>query len=286
MPPPAPSASIGGMEGSMSVRDVMSDRPIVVGARESDVRRLMEVGHVHHVPVVDGGRLVGIWIATESGALAMIGPERVHETAPDADAVDALDALIGGAEAVLVWDGGSPVGVLTRADLASMVRTALERGIGRRRSAPTIVHLTGPAGAGTTTLLSRTMALLERVEVVVMDAADAAGALAGPAETQLILIDDGDGPHAAASGIGEDVHVAVVPAADLDGLTAESLGGIEALVATRADEASEMDTEHALRALRAACAGLHTFAVAAGHDDRGLDAWARWLEGLAFRGRR
>ena len=42
-----------------------------------------------------------------------------------------------------------------------------------------------------------------------------------------------------------------------------------------------MDTEDALRALRSRCAGLHTFAVAAGHDDRGLDAWSRWLEGRA-----
>jgi hypothetical protein len=85
--------------------------------------------------------------------------------------------------------------------------------------------------------------------------------------------------------VGEDVRVAVVPAAALADLSPERLEGVGALVVTRADEASAMDVEDALSDLRRRCAGLHTFAVAAGHDDRGLGAWSQWLEGQAFRRR-
>ena len=105
------------------------------------------------------------------------------------------------------------------------------------------------------------------------------------ADAQLILVEDRDGPHDAMGDIGEDVRVAIVPATDLRSVSAERLQDVEALVVTRADEVPEMDVEDGLRALRHSCPGLHTFAIAAGHDDRGLDAWARWLESQAFRQR-
>ncbi len=291
----------------MRVGDIMSCRPIVVGERSADVRRLMEVGHVRHLPVVDGGRLVGIWIATDEGPLVMLGPERVHQMPVTAPAADALDALIGGAEAVLVWDEDAPAGVLTRSDLRALVRAAVDRGIGRRHPRPAVVRLAGPAGCGKTTLLMRTLSLLGRVDAAIIQGnAPAAGevaALAGGrgldapeidrriglrravgklSDAQLILVEDRDGPHDAMGDVGEDVRVAVVPVSELAGLSPERLRDVGALVVTRADEAPEMDTEDALRALRGRCAGLHTFAVAAGHDDRGLDAWSRWLEGRAF----
>jgi CBS domain-containing protein len=294
----------------MRVRDIMSSRPIVVGERFGDVKRLMELGHVHHVPVVEGGRLVGVWISTEGGPIVMLGPERVHETGPSVDATEALEALIGGAEAVLVWDSGVPAGVLTRSDLTSVVRTAVDRGIGRRHPRPTVIRIAGPAGSGKTTLLMRTLALLGRIDVAIIQGnAEAPGevaplggarALDEPeahrrsglqravdklADAQLILVEDRDGPHDSMGDVGEDVRVAVMPAADLANVTAERLEGVEALLATRADEASEMATEDALQALRKSREGLHTFAVAAGHDDRGLDAWSRWLESQAFRRR-
>ncbi len=253
---------------------------------------------------------MGIWIATGDGPLVMLGPDQVHQTEAGADAAQALDALIAGAEAVLAWDGGVPAGVLTRADLRALVRRALAQGIGRRHPRPTVVRLAGPAGCGKTTLLMRTLGLLDRVDAALVQGnAEAAGevaALAGGrgldapevdrriglrkaidklADAQLILVEDRDGPHDAMGDVGEDVRVAVVAAIDLPGLAADRLEGVGALVATRADEASEMDTEHALRSLRAGCPGLHTFAVAAAHDDRGLEAWSRWLEGRAFQGR-
>ena len=291
----------------MKVSDIMSCRPIVVGERSGDVRRLMEVGHVRHLPVVEGGRLLGIWIATDDGPLVMLGADRVHQMPSTGSATEALDALIGGAEAVLVWDEDAPAGVLTRSDLRAVVRAAVDQGIGRRHPRPTVVRLAGPAGCGKTTLLMRTLALLERVDAAIVQGnAEAAGevaALAGGrgldapevdrriglrraveklADAQLILVEDRDGPHDAMGDVGEDVRVAVVPARDLDAVSPERLEGVGALVVTRADEVPEMDTEHALHSLRGRCAGLHTFAVAAGHDDRGLDAWSRWLEGRAF----
>lgn len=294
----------------MRVRDIMSSRPIVVGERASDVKRLMEVGHVSHVPVVEGGRLVGIWIATEGGTLLMLGPDQVYETRPGVDATEALEALVEGAEAVLVWDSGVPAGVLTRTDLLSVVRTAVRRGIGRRHPRPAVVRIAGPAASGKTTLLMRTLGLLARIDVAIIqgnaEAPSEVAALAGAraldepdahkraglqravdklADAQLILVEDRDGPHDAMGDIGEDVRVAVVPATELDAVTPERLEGVEALVATRADECAELDVEDGLRGLRKRCRGLHTFAVAAGHDDRGLDAWARWLESQAFQRR-
>ena len=297
----------GGEGGIATVREIMSHRPLTVGERARDVRRLMEAGRVGHVPVVEGGRLTGIWVATEDGPLVLLGPERVHETTVAAGAAEALEALIGGAEAVLVWEEGEPAGLLTRSDLVAVVREAVERGIGRRHPRPAVVRLAGPAGSGKTTLLMRTLAMLHRVDAALIQGnADAAGevaALAGKraldepeahmpsglrravgklADAQLILVEDRDGPHDAMGDIGEDVRVAVVPAADLPGLDASRLTGVGALVATRADESASMATEDALQGLRRRLPGLHTFAVAAGRDDRGLAAWSHWLECQAF----
>lgn len=293
-----------------TVAEIMSRRPIVVDERTADLRRLMEVGHVRHLPVVEAGRLTGVWIATDEGPLVMLGPERVHQMPATGSATEALDALIGGAEAVLVWEEDRPAGVLTRSDLRAVVREAVAGGIGRRHPRPTVVRLAGPAGCGKTTLLMRTLALLGRVDAAIVQGnAAAAGEVASLAggrgldapevhqriglrravdalsDAQLILVEDRDGPHDAMGDVGEDVRVAVVPASELAALSAERLAGVGALVVTRADEAPPMEVEHALHALRNRCAGLHTFAVAAGRDDRGLAAWSRWLEGRAFEGR-
>ncbi len=297
----------GSGAGMVTVREIMSRRPITVGEGARDVRRLMEAGRVGHVPVVAGGRLLGIWVADPGGPLVMLGPERVHETTVTEGAADALEALIGGAEAVLVWEEGEPAGLLTRADLVSVVRKAVESGIGRRHPRPAVVRLAGPAGSGKTTLLMRTLALLHRVDAALIQGnAEAAGevaALAGKraldepeahmpsglrravgklSDAQLILVEDRDGPHDAMGDIGEDVRVAVVPAAALPSLDPERLAGVGALVATRADECPAMATEDALQLMRRRVPGLHTFAVAAGRDDRGLAAWSHWLECQAF----
>jgi CBS domain-containing protein len=289
----------------MQVRDIMSSRPIVVSAdeRSADLRHLMEAGRVHHLPVVEGGRLLGMWVATEEGPLVMFGPERIHQTRPTADAGEAMQALLDDAEAVVVWDSGVPAGVLTRSDAISVVRAALSRGIGRRHPRPVVMRIAGAAGCGKTTLLVRTLALLGRLDVAVVQAnAVAAGdesALVGarvvddPAahwrqglhraverlsDAQLILVEDRDAPPEPSRGIGEDVQIVVVPAAELADLDPADLDEVQAVVASRADETPEQDVEDGLIRLREARPGLHTFAVAAGHDDRGLDAWARWVE--------
>jgi CBS domain-containing protein len=282
----------------------MSARPIMVSSRESplELRRLMEAGRVHHLPVVDGGRLIGVWTATDEGPLVLVGPERVHETRPDVDAAKAIEALLSDAEVVFVWASGVPAGILTRADLLGILRSALGRGIGRRHPRPCVLRLTGAAGAGKTTLLVRTLPLLGRVDTAVVQANAArpgeAGELAGArvvdepnahwraglrraterlADAQLIFVEDRDGPIELSRGIGEDVQVAVVPLADVDSLSAEMLGDAQAIVVTRVDEVAE-DWALRLDAVRERFPDVPVFPVAAGHDDRGLDAWVHWIE--------
>lgn len=283
----------------------MSARPIMVSERQpaGDLQRLMEAGHVRHLPVVEAGRLLGVWTATGDGPLVLLGPERVHETHPDVDATEAIEALLGDAEVVFVWDSGVPAGILTRSDVLAMVRAALGRGIGRRHPRPCVLRLAGPAGAGKTTLIVRTLPLLGRIDTAVVQAnvaeAGDAGALAGAravddphahwragltratdrlADAQLILLEDRDGPVELSHGIGEDAQVAVVPLADVDEVPDEALSDAQALVVTRVDEVAE-DQPARIDAVRARFPAIPVFPVAAGHDDRGLDAWARWLEG-------
>lgn len=289
----------------MKVREVMSSHPILVRADEQatvDLRRLIKAGKVHHLPVVDGPWLVGVWVATPEGPLVMVGRDKVFETSPDADAGEAIRALLEDAEAVLVWDSGVPAGVLTRTDVLAIVKTALGRGIGRRHPRPVVIRLAGPPGAGKTTLMVRTLALLGRLDVAVIQAnAQEAGedrlggvrsidepgahwraglqrAVERLSDAQLILVEDRDGPVDLSHGIGEDVQVAVVPAADVPALAAERLSDAQAVVITKVDEVPLAEAQAAREDLQARCPGLEVFAVAAGHDDRGLDPWSRWIE--------
>jgi Ni2+-binding GTPase involved in maturation of urease and hydrogenase len=282
----------------------MSARPIMVSDHEppANLHHLMEAGRVHHLPVVEGGRLVGVWTATEEGPLVLVGPERVRETDPDVDAAEAAEALLSDAEVVFVWDAGVPAGILTRADLLAIVTSALGRGIGRRHPRPCVLRLAGPAGAGKTTLLIRTLPLLGRVDTAVVQAnateEGEVGELAGArviddphahwrsglqrvterlSDAQLIFVEDRDGPIDLTRGIGEDAQVAVIPLADADVLSDEALDDAQALVVTRVDEVTE-DCALRLDAIRTRFPHVQVFPVAAGHDDRGLDAWARWIE--------
>src|SRR5689334_305000 len=106
-------------ELAMRVNDVMSTRPIVVSSRErrETVRRLMGDAGVHHIPVIDDGRVAGVWLATREGPLILLGAQHVDQTSPEADAEEAMTSLIEDSETVLVWDSGVPAGILTPTDL-------------------------------------------------------------------------------------------------------------------------------------------------------------------------
>lgn len=91
------------------------------------------------------------------------------------------------------------------------------------------------------------------------------------------MVEDRDGPIDLTRGIGEDApQVAVIPLAAVDELPHEALDDAQALVVTRVDEVAE-DRAVRLDAVRERFPDLPVFAVAAAHDDRGLDAWARWV---------
>ena len=50
-------------------------------------------------------------------------------------------ALVGDAEAALVWDSGVPAGLLTRTDVMVVLRSAIARGIGRRHPPPLVARV-------------------------------------------------------------------------------------------------------------------------------------------------
>jgi Ni2+-binding GTPase involved in maturation of urease and hydrogenase len=265
----------------------------------------MRTARVRHLPLVEEGRLAGLWIQTAEGPLVLLGPESVHQVPADSDVDAALEALFAGREAVVAVEGGEPVGVLTRADVLDIVRTAIGRGIGRRRCRPVVMRLLGPAGAGKTTLMIRTVGLLRRVEAAVVQAnapahaegPEVAGApvvdapeahwrkgladcVAALGDRQLIIVEDRDGPARAGSGIGEDLQVIVVPAGDVRGLDPAGLRDAQAVVVTMMDIApADLDLDAETERLRGANPGLPVFGLAPGHDDRGLGAWRAWVEG-------
>ncbi|MGD9696252.1 MAG: CBS domain-containing protein [Thermoleophilia bacterium] len=280
----------------MRVRDVMSSHPILARATEDGaeaVRGLMEAGGVKHVPVVDGGWLVGVWVATDEGRIEMHGRDRVYETSPAADACDAMRALLGDAELVLAWEGGVPAGVLTRWDALAILRSAMDRGIGRRRPRPAVIRVAGIGEAGTAGLLARTIGMLGHLDVAVVPRDDGAAAPsgrdavagAGVGDAQVVLV-EGDGGAADPRRLTpDDARVAVVPAASLGDLPDETLESVHAVVATGADRLRRDELRTAVDALDARRPGLPVFPVAAGGDDRGLHSWARWIERQALRRR-
>jgi Ni2+-binding GTPase involved in maturation of urease and hydrogenase len=292
----------------MRAKDVMTSHPILVSAAEQDraaLRRLMEDADIHHLPIVEDGHLLGVWVATGDGRVVMLGRDRVEELSSDASADAGMRALMGDAEAVLVRDAGLPVGVITRSDVLGIVRTAIGRGIGRRHPRPTVVRIAGPSGAGKTTLIMRSLAHLGQFDAVVVQAnvaagdpgaetAEAAGVrevvepsahwrsglervVSRLADSELIMVEDRDGELDLAHGIGEDVQVAVIPAAEAGTLSALQLADAQAVVLTAADGLPPGEIEEILATVERRCPGLATFVVASVQDDAGLDPWVRWV---------
>jgi CBS domain-containing protein len=294
----------------MKIREIMTTRPLTVDPEErpEELLRLMEAARIHHLPLVHEGRLVGLWLATEKGPMVMVAPERVREMSPDEDAVDAVAALVGGSEAVVVWsEAERPVGILTRTDVLRMLSAAMNHGLGRRYRHPVVLRLVGPAGAGKSTLIRQTVERMRRCEVVVLQAnaatsdtrpnAEIGGApllaardagwykgfsrcLRVLADTQFIIMEDRNGPPVYRQGFGEDMQVLVARPEDLPEITPASAQNAQAVVVTKLDTApADFDLALETERLRAHAAGLLVFGVAALHDDRGLEDWQHWLEG-------
>lgn len=292
----------------MKLRDIMTMRPLTVGTGDppAEVERLMQAARVHHLPLVDGDRLVGIWLATEEGPVVLLGPEAVHQAAPDEEAVRAIAALLGGAQAALAVEGGAPVGILTQADVIDLVRADLRGASGSVPPPPVVVRLVGPAGSGKSTLILRTIPMLRRCEVGVIQANPAEGqpeitgtpvirephahwrkglrtAVEQLGGMHVILVEDRDSPPDLSTGLGEDAQVVVVPFAAADVVSDDSLRQAQAMVVTKVDGIDAAEVKECLDGVRARHPGLAVIAVGSGSDDPGLTEWRNWIEGIVLR---
>ncbi len=191
--------------------------------------------------------------------------------------------------------------------MLGIVRTAIGRGIGRRHPRPTVVRIAGPAGAGKTTLIMRSLAHLGRFDAVVVQA-NLEGEADGPppgapepgavrevvepaahwrsgldrvvarlADAELILVEDRDGEIDLAHGIGEDVQVAVIPVSQAGSLSPMQLADAQAVVVTYADTLGADALAEAIATVGARCPGVLIFPTAAVRDDHGLEPWVRWI---------
>ncbi len=289
----------------MRLRDVMSIEPLTVGkdVLPETARRLMDEGSVHHLPVVDEGHLVGMWVATDSGPVVLLGPESIREASPDVAGLDAVKTMLGD-EAVVAMVDGQPVGILTRTDTLDLARTGLAA---TRKGAvpPLVLRFVGPARSGKTTLLLRTVARLKRCHVGVIETNAEPPAQQLPARVSgatftsapgahwrkgfcdaiehmggvdVILVEDRDQPPEAGIGLGEDAQIIVVPAADAGTIQLPSLVEAQAVVLTKPDEAIGFDDAAERARLRRANPNLAVFVVALGDGDHGMDTWQQWLE--------
>lgn len=294
-------ATTGG--AAMKVRDVMSAHPVLATARtgrQERVRRLMEDAEVHHVPVIEGDLVVGVWARGPDDSVLLLGPERVAELPVDAEADEAMARLMRDAEVVLVRDEGLPAGILTRSDALAILRAALGRGVGRRHRRPVVIRIAGSRGSGKTTLIMRTLAALGDVDAVVLQANEATGpdaagdvrevvdpaahwraglgrAVARLSDARVILLEDRDEPPDLAHGIGEDVQVAVLRADEIDDLAAGRLRDAQAVVVTHAGGAGALGAPEARALCERRWPGLAVFAVAATPGDPGMREWVDWV---------
>ncbi len=299
----------------MRLERIMSRRPLVVSPETTDteVASLARAARVRHLPVMDGDRLAGIWVVPGDGGPRLLGPDEVGASAPEVDAEEAIGEILDGRQAVIAFEDGTPVGMLTRTDVLAIIRAALAHGHGAVPEGPVdpaVVVLTGPAGAGTSTLLTRTLPLLHRCETGVVRAdvpdgtpptrTETAGVttIVDPAaafrrglhesvralgDVQIVLVEDRDRPPGEPGVPGGDTQVLVVGPDVAAGLSAGDLRDTQAVVVTRLDEApAGFDLDALRRRLAGTHPGLPVFGVAAGHDDRGLAEWGEWLLGRAL----
>ena len=291
----------------MKATDVMVRRPLTAGPDMSseELRELMDTARIHHLPLLDGSRLVGLWLATESGPMVLIGPERVSEVDADDDAMEAMGALLSGSEAVLVREGERPVGLLTRTDAARLIERALASGMGVRRTHAVIIRLVGPPGSGKSTLLMRTIPLLRECEVGLVRSGDEPAIeedqvrLGGApiehqalgrsfrhldeciqrlGDVQAVLVEDHVWEPSRPQSLPGDYLVVVAAPDELEELAAPLLREASAVLVTKLDAApAGFDLALARDELHRVNGRLEVIGVAPAYDDRGLGAWRRWL---------
>ena len=293
----------------MRVADLMSRHPLTVTSETDgeELRHLLEISSVHHVPLMDGDRLVGLWVATGPD-LDLHPPDTVLEMQADETAQRALEALLDDRLAVLVRDGQRPVGVLTRTNVIDFVHSALIHDVGKRTAHPILMRVVGPADAGKTTLLARTLPLLRHCPTAMVTAdppgpvstseavpdAEAAAVLHVPeahwarsvhgwitqvAEARLVLLEDEAPLPYLGGGLMDDALILVVCAGREGEIADQAIKRAAAVVLTKADAAPEgFDPAAACSTLRGRVPSLAVFCTAAGSDERGLEEWAEWIE--------
>ena len=102
----------------------------------------MQDAHVHHLPIVEHGLLMGVWVATNDGEIVMLGPrssrrDRLRRRCGRSNA-GADRRRRGRSRARRGASGGRHHAL----DVLGIVRTAIGRGVGKRhRRRPTVIQL-------------------------------------------------------------------------------------------------------------------------------------------------
>jgi acetoin utilization protein AcuB len=143
----------------LSIRGFMTASPHTIGVNQplSAARELMHQHHIRHLPVLDGGRLVGLLSERDLalvGGLPGVNPDRVavaeamtpdpHCISPDSSlewiAAEMAQSKMG---SVVLVEHGRVVGIFTTVDALRALGELLGRARRRRR---TTAPRTGPTG--------------------------------------------------------------------------------------------------------------------------------------------
>ncbi len=293
----------------MRVSDVMTRVPLTASpdATAEEVAALAEAAHIHHLPLVDGQEVVGLWLATDEGPTVLISAEKVGRVDASEPAQKAVDQLLGDQEIVLAWEGSEPVGVVTRTDLKRVLDTAMARGYGERHHhTPLVVRFFGGASSGKTTLIMRTIPRLRHWQSGVIEACRPTDqepdrrqregqpvvfderahyrsvlpqVIGGLGPVDVVFFEDRDRPDVPHDELGESLRVFVVAAGDVAGLDPGDFVDVEAVVISKLDVAPDhFDLAAAREMIKAVAPRVEVFGVAAAADQRGLDEWQAWLE--------
>ncbi len=291
----------------LTVADFMTQTPATVNseATGSEALELLDDGQIEHVPVIEDGACVGLWMRDSDHSLTLREGGLVGSARAENSAEIALNQLFEGKEAVLVWQGAEPTGILTRSDVRRLVNEALVRGIGARGAqVPVVVRFLGPEGGGKGTLIMRTLPLLRHCQMGLVtsheppedfdrNSLEGCPALFGQdikgpvgldqtvrdlGDVQLVLLDDRPDDYLAAGGIGEDLRALVIPVSELQSLKPETFASADALIVTKLDLDPSFDFSGYRKWIMDEYPDLTVIGVAAALGDRGMHAWRRWLQ--------